>query len=206
MANRTRRSQWPADWWAVKPTPIIRKYEGLFDELGAPLLTTNIPYTNATWGDWFTRNPLKPLWKIKKDEPGKSLSVDLIAMAERFSPSHNERSFGAAFGSACADSRQIWIPVLDGGVLLQFYVVEDEPTNSLSGYQTTIVGGSACFRFLLQQLGFEPLTRRLKGEDSVPSAEEREGLIKDQLAEGTEAHKKLLEAAAIPRTEWLSEF
>ena len=206
MENRTRRSKRPTDWWTVKPTPIIRKYEGFFDELGAPLLTTDIPYTNATWRDRFKRNPLKPLWKIKKDEPGESLSVDLIAMAERFSPSPNERSFGAAFGGAGADSHQIWVPVLDGGVLLQFYVVEDERTNSLSGYQTTIVGGSACFRFLLQQLGFEPMTRRLKGEDSVPSAEERERLIKDQLSEGTEAYEKLLEAAAIPPTEWLSEF
>jgi hypothetical protein len=206
MSPKKIRMGKPDDWWTINPTPVTREYESFFDELRTPLLTSGVPYSEASWRDHFIHASNKPLWKIKNDYPGASMGLDMIAMAERFSPGRYVNSCGAAFGGAGADSNQIWIPALDGGVLLKFIVVEDERTNALSAYQETIVGGSGCFRFLLRKLGFKSVPRRLKGEAFIPTPDDIERLAKEQATARTEAHEKLLKAAANPPESWFYEF
>lgn len=206
MGRHTKRGKQPNDWWPSKPTPIIRKYESFFDELHRPRLQSEFPYNGINWREHFKKAPLLPLWKLKKDYLGNPLGVDLIAMADKFFPINQAHTESAAFGGAGADAHEIWIPALDGGVFLEVSILEDQYTNALSSYQTTLVGGSACFRFLLKKLGFDPIKRRLKGEDYVPTPEESERMRQDQLNIGTEAHEKLLQAAANLPLSWGCEF
>lgn len=196
----------PDDWWTVKKTPLIEAYEGFFEELCAPVLESGFPYTNCRWKDRFAKAPGKALWKVKRSGLGDSLSLDLIAVAERNFPTGTGESEAGAFGGAGANGGTIWIPVLDGGVLIDFTLVEDQWTNRLSAYQETIVGGSHCFRFLLAELGFQPIKRRIADEKSIPSFDQIRLLRAAQLDPTTEEHKSFMAAVDRPAPEWGRDF
>ena len=206
MPRSKRRAGQPDDWWTVVSTPLIDKYKSFFDELGDPMLRSDFPYSEVSWRQRFEKASGVALWKVRGNHPRDSLSLDLIAAAERATSTNSTTSTGAAFGGGGASSNEIWIPMLDGGVYLEFTLVEDQLTNALTGYQTTIVGGSKCFRYLLRALRFLPINRRIADEVSMPRFEEIEKLLENQKQPGTEANEKLISMASASGRSWTSKF
>ena len=203
MIRRTLKKSCPG-WWLGQPTPLVEEYVSFHDELYAPQLVSGYPYKGVKWSSKFKKISDRELWKLKDDEIANNLTADLIAAAEKMRAAgmiHNE---GAAFGGSGASGSNIWVAFLDGGLLVNFTLTESERTNDLSGDQKTLVGGAMCFRYLLHQLGFDPITRRIGDEQKIPTISEMDAILAQQHQRGTRQFQELqLAASHVP--DWARE-
>jgi hypothetical protein len=182
----------------------VEKYVGFHDELYAPQLVSGYPYNGVKWSSKFKKISGRELWKLKDDGIANDLTADLIAAAEKMHTAGMAHNEGAAFGGSGTSGSSIWVAFLDGGLLVNFTLSESERTNALSGTQKTMVGGAMCFRYLLHQLGFDSVTRRIGDEQKIPTISEMNAILAQQHQRGTPQFEQLqLSASLVP--DWARE-
>ena len=117
-----------------------------------------------------------------KDRIVNNLTADLLAAADHLgAESESERESGNPGGFGL-DTAHVWVPVLDGGVGVEFHQGQDEWTNRMEGWQQTTIRGPRAYRVLLEFLGFKWIPRRLPGEEVRPNHQEIVKLVETLLS------------------------
>jgi len=119
-------------------------------------------------------------WTLRTNHILNNLTADLLAAAELLGGTFKTHSSSASPGGIGADSSDIWVSLLDGGIGVQVLVWEHETTNRVSTSQATTIRGSKAYRALLELLGFKWISRKLPGESVTPSHEDYIKLVCDR--------------------------
>lgn len=95
-------------------------------------------------------------WCPRRDGILSNLTADLLAAAEFLGGQMLTHGSSGLPGGIGADSRIVWLGLLDGGVGVEVLVSEHEVTNRVSAYQRTSIRGAKAYCALVESLGFEP--------------------------------------------------
>jgi hypothetical protein len=161
----------PGWWWPDHPSRGVKVYLRAHYEFDETSIGTDFPYHGVAWSDKFRSEPGRG-WTLRRDHISNNLTADLIAAAERLSAKVDTEWNPGMPGGVGAEGATVWIPLLDGGLNVEFTQYEHQNTNRVHAYQKTRITGPLAFRVMLQFLGFESPRGRLKGETRVPARQE----------------------------------
>ena len=119
-------------------------------------------------------------WTLRTNHILNNLTADLLAAAELLGGTFKTHSSSSSPGGIGADSSDIWVSLLDGGIGVEVLAWEHETTNRVHASQATTIRGSKAYRALLELLGLKWINRKLPGEDVIPSHKEYIKLVDDQ--------------------------
>ena len=109
----------PGWWWPDNPSPGVKVYLRAHYEFDPGSIRTDFPYHGFAWSEKFRSEP-RGGWTLRRDHISNNLTADLIAAAERLSPKLAiERNPGMP-GGIGAEGATVWIPLLDGGMGVEF--------------------------------------------------------------------------------------
>lgn len=192
------KRQPPPLWELSDPPPLVELYiDAHAGEFDIGWLCSEYPYSGPASNRFCrlsARDPRPHLatfdglgaggWRALSERPLNSLTADLLATADHLGGGARRQTTSAGPWRIGLDTTQIWIPLFDGGLGLDFQIYEDEYTNRVSARQRTVIRGPMTYRILLELLEFSWCSRRLPGETDLPS---RDGI-----------HSAI--EAAVPRT------
>ena len=112
------------------------------------------------------------LWTLRNDRILNPLTADLLAAADTLGGELETKSSSAFPGGIGADSRNVWVTLLDGGVGVEVVLWELQTTNRVKARQRTTIRGPKAYRVLLELLGFDRISRKLHGESVIPPHDE----------------------------------
>ena len=167
------------DWWPQEDSSVTQSYIWAHNEFEPYRIRTGRPYTGEAWAKHFISIPRSDAWKVRNDHIENGLTADLLAAVEILELSCADESEGGSPGGN-AEGMSAFLPLLDGGVFVDFTQYEQYDTNVVHARQATIVFGAMALRFLLDFLRFEPPQARLKGERQVPKPSEIRTLLRQQ--------------------------
>ena len=122
-------------------------------------------------------------WGLRRDRTLNPLTADLLAAADALGGKLESESSSALPGGIGADSANVWVALLDGGVGVEVVLSEHETTNRVLARQCTSIRGPRAYRSLLECLGFKWTNRKLPDEQVCSSHGEIVKLVNDFLVE-----------------------
>ena len=122
-------------------------------------------------------------WATKHAGRLNPFTADLLAAAERLGGKLGVESSSSMPGGIGADSGDVWVSLLDGGVGVEVLIWQHQTTNHLHTRQCTTARGPRAYRALLELLGFDWINRKLPGEEVTPTHKEIIALVNDLLLE-----------------------
>ncbi len=171
----------PNDWWPKDQDSMVAAYIGAHFEFYPDWIESGRPYGGASWRKWFVSVPDTNAWKLRRDGIHNGLTADLIATVELLGLVSNSKVESGWPGGIGAGGLTVWLPLLDGGLFVDFTEYEDQYTNAMKAYQKTLVFGAMALRYLLSSLDFQLPKGRLKGEKNIPHESEIDKLLKLQM-------------------------
>jgi hypothetical protein len=136
MSERDREQ----DWWPDEDGSVTQAYINAHWEFDWCYIASRRPYSGISWSREFKSISRSDAWGLRRDGIGNGLTADPIATVEALGLPHSSRVDGAGF-RVYAEGMSAWLPVLDGGVYVNFEMWEHQYTNQVHGSQTTRVLG-----------------------------------------------------------------
>lgn len=97
----------------------------------------------------------KGCWTLAYDYPGSWSTALVLAVGSALGGKPSTTRTSGMPGGIGADSGEIWLPFLDGGVGVRLDLCQHEVTNQIEGFQTTTIRGPAALAAVFEALRFE---------------------------------------------------
>lgn len=166
-------------WWPENKDSVVVAYQRAHYEYDI-YWQTGRPYGHIPASRMFRRCGRRAAWKLRSNRIGSSVTADLIAVAEALgmpAQSHIDRGSPGGFH---AEGGTWWLPFFDGGLYVEFTMVEHQWTNRVSATQRVWIFGSHAFRYLMESLDISPPVRQVRDDSTVWTEAERMALIQRQ--------------------------
>ena len=94
-------------------------------------------------------------WTLAYDYPGSWSTALVLAVGSALGGKLTTTRSSGMPGGIGADSGEVWLAFLDGGVGVRLDLCQDEVTNAIEGFQTTTIRGPAALAAVFDALRFE---------------------------------------------------
>lgn len=183
------------EWWPDDDNSVVVKYQQAHFEFDIEWQSGR-PYGGIPASKLFERKGGSASWKLRSDKIGSSLTADLLAAAESLRLPRSGRVDGGSPAGVHAEGGRWWLPLLDGGLFVEFTQWEHQSTNRVCATQRVWILGTNAYRLLLDALEIALPTRRAPGESEVWTGPERLERLEQQRTRGTKEHAAIAQLAS----------